>query len=47
MLKSVGVPIGFALGGLGASQLIRIFGWPAIFVAGGMAPLVTAPLLAL
>jgi MFS transporter, AAHS family, 4-hydroxybenzoate transporter len=47
MLTSVGVPIGFALGGLAASQPVTIFGWPAIFVAGGTGPLVMAPLLAL
>ena len=27
------VPIGFAVGGLLTSQLVRFFGWPAIFVA--------------
>ena len=47
MLTSVGVPIGFALGGLAASKLVTISGWPAIFVAGGTGPLVMAPLLAL
>ena len=39
MLTSVGVPIGFAVGGLLTTQLVRIFGWPAIFVAGGVGPL--------
>ena len=47
MLTSVGVPIGFAVGGLLTSQLVRFFGWQAIFVAGGVGPLVMAPLLAL
>jgi MFS transporter, AAHS family, 4-hydroxybenzoate transporter len=47
MLMSVGVPIGFTVGGLLASQLVRFFGWPAIFVAGGVLPLAMLPLLAL
>ena len=47
MLTSVGVPIGFAVGGLLTTQLVRIFGWPAIFVAGGVGPLAMTPLLAL
>jgi MFS transporter, AAHS family, 4-hydroxybenzoate transporter len=46
MLTSVGVAVGFTAGGTLASQLVRIFGWQAIFVAGGVAPLAIAPLLA-
>ena len=38
-LVSIGVPIGFTLGGFLASQLVRLFGWQAIFVTGGMVPL--------
>lgn len=40
------VPIGFTAGGLLASWLVSIFGWPAIFVAGGLLPLSAVPLLA-
>ena len=47
MLTSLGVPLGFAVGGLLTSQLVSIFGWPAIFVVGGVGPLVMALLLAL
>jgi MFS transporter, AAHS family, 4-hydroxybenzoate transporter len=47
MLMSAGVPIGVAAGGFLASQLVRSFGWPAIFIVGGILPLVMAPLLAL
>jgi AAHS family 4-hydroxybenzoate transporter-like MFS transporter len=47
LLVSAGVPIGFTVGGLLASQLVRAFGWPAIFVVGGVLPLAMAPLLAL
>src|SRR5262249_48479486 len=47
ILMSVGVPIGFPLGGLLASQLVPLFGWPAIFVLGGVLPLAMVPLLAL
>jgi MFS transporter, AAHS family, 4-hydroxybenzoate transporter len=43
----VGIPIGFTVGGLLASQLVRVLGWPAIFVVGGLLPLVMVPLLAL
>jgi MFS transporter, AAHS family, 4-hydroxybenzoate transporter len=46
MLMSVGVPIGFTIGGLLASQLVRVVGWPAIFVVGGVLPLAMVPLLA-
>lgn len=41
------VPIGFTVGGLLASWLVSLFGWPAIFVAGGLLPLAAVPLLAL
>jgi MFS transporter, AAHS family, 4-hydroxybenzoate transporter len=47
MLMSAGVPIGFAVGGLLASQLVRVFGWPAIFAVGGVLPVAMVPLLAL
>jgi MFS transporter, AAHS family, 4-hydroxybenzoate transporter len=47
ILVCLGVGTGFAVGGLLASQLVRLFGWPAIFVAGGVLPLVTVPALVL
>jgi AAHS family 4-hydroxybenzoate transporter-like MFS transporter len=47
ILTAAGVPIGFTLGGLLASQLVPLFGWPAIFVLGGVLPLAMVPLLAL
>jgi MFS transporter, AAHS family, 4-hydroxybenzoate transporter len=47
ILMSAGVPIGITAGGFLASQLVRGFGWPAIFIIGGILPLVMAPLLAL
>ena len=47
MLMSTGVPIGFTLGGLLASRLVPVFGWPAIFGVGGVLPLAMVPLLAL
>ena len=46
-LMSTAVPIGFTAGGLLASQLVTKFGWPAIFVAGGLLPLAVVPLLIL
>jgi MFS transporter, AAHS family, 4-hydroxybenzoate transporter len=39
--------MGFVFGGLLASELVRAFGWPAIFVVGGVLPIAVAPLLAL
>ena len=47
ILISAGVPIGSAVAGLLASQFVRILGWPAIFVVGGVLPLAMTPLLAL
>ena len=47
ILMSVGVPVGFTVGGLLASQLVRVFGWPAIFIVGGLLPLAMVPPLAL
>jgi AAHS family 4-hydroxybenzoate transporter-like MFS transporter len=47
ILMSAGVPVGFAAGGLLASRLVGLFGWPSIFVAGGVPPLVMVPVLAL
>src|ERR1700761_2873791 len=38
---------GFVFGGLLASQLVRAFGWSAIFVVGGVLPIAVAPWLAL
>ncbi len=46
ILTSTGVPIGFAVGGLLASRLVGLFGWPAIFCVGGVLPLAIVPLLA-
>ena len=45
ILISAGIPIGFTLGGLLASQLVPLFGWPAIFVLGGVLPLAMVRLL--
>jgi len=39
--------MGTVFGGLLASQLVRAFGWPAIFVVGGVLPIALAPLLVL
>ena len=40
-----GFSIGGALGGFASTMLIGRFGWPAVFVAGGIAPVLLAPLL--
>ena len=45
ILTCLGVGTGFALGGLLASRLVALFGWPAIFVTGGLLPLAIVPVL--
>jgi AAHS family 4-hydroxybenzoate transporter-like MFS transporter len=47
MVMFVGFSIGAALGGFLAAALIPLFGWRSVFVVGGAAPLVLAPVLAL
>jgi len=47
MVMFVGFSIGAALGGLLAAALIPQFGWRSVFVVGGIAPLLLAPILAL
>ncbi len=46
MVMFVGFSIGAALGGLLAAALIPHFGWRSVFVVGGAAPLLLAPILA-
>ncbi|MGE0811137.1 MAG: MFS transporter [Immundisolibacter sp.] len=41
----LGYPVGGIAGGFLAGQLIPTFGWPAVFVAGGVFTLATLPLL--
>ena len=40
-----GIPFGAALGGFASAQLIAHFGWPSVFLVGGLAPLVLAIIL--
>src|SRR6202020_2709380 len=47
LLASLGIPMGFALAGFASGRLIGAFGWPAVFIAGGAAPLFLAPVLML
>lgn len=47
ILMCLGIGFGFAVGGLLASQLVRLFDWPAIFATGGVLPLAFVPVLAL
>jgi len=47
MVMFVGFSIGAALGGLLAAALIPHFGWRSVFVVGGAAPVILAPILAL
>jgi AAHS family 4-hydroxybenzoate transporter-like MFS transporter len=41
----LGIPLGGLIGGLLASWLVPRFGWPAVYIAGGLAPLALLPLL--
>src|SRR5580698_3297908 len=47
MIMFCGFSVGAALGGFLAAALIPQFGWRSVFVVGGAAPLVLAPILAL
>jgi AAHS family 4-hydroxybenzoate transporter-like MFS transporter len=47
MIMFCGFSVGAALGGLLAAALIPQFGWRSVFVAGGLAPLLLVPILAL
>jgi AAHS family 4-hydroxybenzoate transporter-like MFS transporter len=47
MLMFCGFSIGGALGGLVSAALIPHFGWRMVFIVGGVAPLLMAPILAL
>ena len=42
VLVSFGMPAGFALSGLAAAGLLQPFGWPALFLVGGVPPLLIA-----
>ncbi|MEA2830124.1 MAG: transporter, family, 4-hydroxybenzoate transporter [Bradyrhizobium sp.] len=47
MIMFCGFSVGAALGGFLAAGLIPQFGWRSVFVVGGLAPLLLAPILAL
>src|SRR6204780_3597167 len=47
MIMFCGFSVGAALGGLLAAALIPHFGWRSVFIIGGVAPLLLAPILAL
>jgi AAHS family 4-hydroxybenzoate transporter-like MFS transporter len=46
MIMFCGFSVGAALGGLLAAALIPHFGWRSVFIVGGVAPLLLAPMLA-
>jgi AAHS family 4-hydroxybenzoate transporter-like MFS transporter len=45
MAMTCGVPAGNVLGGFIAARLLKPFGWQAVFIAGGVIPLILLPLL--
>jgi len=47
MIMFCGFSVGAALGGLLAAALIPQFGWRSVFIVGGVAPLLLAPILVL
>jgi MFS transporter, AAHS family, 4-hydroxybenzoate transporter len=47
ILMSAGISVGNTMGGFIASQIVRLTGWEAIFVVGGLLPLLVIPLLIL
>jgi MFS transporter, AAHS family, 4-hydroxybenzoate transporter len=47
MIMFCGFSVGAALGGFLAAAMIPQFGWRSVFVVGGLAPLLLAPILAL
>ena len=46
MIMFCGFSVGAALGGMLAADLIPRYGWRAVFIVGGIAPLLLAPVLA-
>ncbi len=47
MAMTCGVQVGNVLGGVVAARLLAPFGWPAVFVVGGIVPLILLPVLAM
>jgi MFS transporter, AAHS family, 4-hydroxybenzoate transporter len=47
MIMFCGFSVGAALGGMLAAGLIPHYGWRAVFIVGGLAPLIMVPILAL
>jgi AAHS family 4-hydroxybenzoate transporter-like MFS transporter len=47
MIMFCGFSVGAALGGLLAAAMIPLYGWRSVFVVGGIAPLIMAPILVL
>ena len=47
ILMSAGISVGNTMGGFIAAQVVKMTGWPAIFVVGGLLPLLVIPLLIL
>jgi AAHS family 4-hydroxybenzoate transporter-like MFS transporter len=46
-LMFCGFPLGAVLGGLASARLIAAFGWPSVFILGGVLPLLLVPVLVL
>ena len=42
-----GLPLGTVVGGLASVGLIKVFGWEAVFIVGGLSPLVMVPVVLL
>lgn len=46
-LMAMGYPLGGLIGGLASAALLKVFGWPAVFVAGFVAACVLSPIVLL
>jgi AAHS family 4-hydroxybenzoate transporter-like MFS transporter len=47
ILMSAGISVGNTVGGFIASQIVKLTGWEAIFIVGGLLPILVVPLLIL
>lgn len=45
ILTASGLSVGGVVAGIGGAPLIRHFGWPSVFIAGGVLPLLLLPLV--
>ena len=47
VITFAGFPIGAVIGGMASARIIPVLGWESVFIAGGVLPLLTLPLIAI